>query len=312
MFFGSLIVLASVGLAAALMLTIASKFFYVQEDPKIAAVSEVLPGANCGGCGYAGCDGYAEAVVNNPAVPTNLCCVGGADVTAKVGTLTGKGGASSEPTHAFRRCIKNEGNVKSRYFYDGMDTCAAAARLNNGTEACPHACLGFGDCVRVCQFNALILQEGLPLVLTLNCTSCGKCVKACPRSIISIIPQRSRVMVYCSTQDKLKAVSEVCDAGCIKCMKCVKLCPAGAIKLTDNRIEIDHAKCLEHGPECNEACVTGCPRKVLRMRCTPERLLNPENSVELAKDETAGSAPAQAAQEQPEQSKAEQPAKAEA
>lgn len=276
MLLNSFIALAGIGLLAAIMLTIASKFFYVQEDPKIAAVSDALPGANCGGCGFAGCDGYASAVVCDPSVAPNLCCVGGSDLVPIIGRLTGKDAGSSDPSVAYRRCSKNEGNVQKRYSYEGMDTCVAAARLNNGTEACDWACLGFGDCVNACQFNALVLQNGMPAVLSLNCTSCGKCVKACPRDIMMIIPKKARVMVACSTKDKLKAVSDVCEVGCIKCAKCIKACPAGAVSMTANRIEIDHNKCTEYGASCNEACVDACPRKIMRYRCTPERLLNPE------------------------------------
>lgn len=272
MLLNSFILLAGIGLVASVMLTIASKFFYVKEDPKIAAVSEALPGANCGGCGFAGCDGYAAAVVNDPAIPANLCCVGGPGLVPIIGALTGKAAGSSEPMRAFRRCQKIEGQVARRAIYEGMDSCAAAARLDKGTEACEYACLGFGDCAAACPFNALIMRDGLPLVLTVNCTSCGKCVKACPRDIMTIIPQRSRVMVHCSTKDKLKAVSDVCQVGCIKCMKCVKSCPAGAVALEDDRIVIDHFKCLDYGPSCAEACVTGCPRKILRYMCVPLRL----------------------------------------
>lgn len=269
MLLNSFIMLAGLGLAAAIMLTLASKAFYVKEDPKIAAVSEALPGANCGGCGFAGCDGYAAAVVTDPAVPANMCCVGGPDLVPVIGRLTGKDAGSSEPTRAFRRCERNEGKVEKRYIYEGMDNCTAAARLNRGTEACEYACLGFGDCVEACPFHALVMRDGMPLVLTVNCTSCGKCVKTCPRNIMTIIPLRARVMIHCSTKDKLKAVSDVCGVGCIKCMKCVKSCPAGAVALENDYIVIDHAKCLEYGPSCREVCVTGCPRKILRYLCVP-------------------------------------------
>ncbi len=285
----SFLALAGLGLIAAVMLTIASKFFYVQEDPKIAAVAAALPGANCGGCGFAGCEGYASAVVCDPAIPANLCCVGGPDLVPVIGRLTGKDAGSSEPAVAFRRCSKNEGNVKKRYSYEGMDSCVAAARLNNGTEACNWACLGFGDCVKACQFNALVMRNGMPLVLSLNCTSCGKCVKACPRDIMAIIPKRARVSVVCSTMDKLKAVSDVCEVGCIKCAKCVKACPAGAVSMVGGRIEIDHAKCNDYGPACNEACVDSCPRKIMRYRCTPARLLGAPAQADTPK--TGGDVP---------------------
>lgn len=288
MLLNSFLLLASLGLVAAIMLTIASKFFHVNEDPKIAAVTDALPGANCGGCGFAGCEGYAAAVVADPSVPANLCCVGGPDLVPIIGRLTGKAAGSSEPMRAFRRCQRNEGKVEKRFHYEGIDNCTAAARLSRGTEACEYACLGFGDCANTCPFYALVMRDGMPLVLTANCTSCGKCVKACPRSIMTIIPQRARVMIHCSTKDKLKAVSDVCEVGCIKCMKCVKSCPAKAVSLENERIEIDHAKCLAYGASCQEVCVTGCPRKILRYMCVPLSIAEQMPAGELGEPIPAG------------------------
>lgn len=282
MLLNSFILLAGLGMVSAIMLSVASKFFFVKEDPKIAAVSEALPGANCGGCGFAGCEGYAAAVVTDPTVAANLCCVGGPDLVPIIGRLTGKDAGSSEPMRAFRRCQRNEGKVKKRFIYEGMDNCTAAARLAHGTAACEYACLGFGDCVEACPFHALVMRNGMPVVLTVNCTSCGKCVKVCPRHIMTIIPRAARVMVHCSTQDKLKGVSDVCEVGCIKCMKCVKSCPAQAVSLDDNRIVIDHIKCREYGFSCNEVCVTGCPRKILRYMCVPEHIAENMAAEELA------------------------------
>ena len=271
MLLNSFILLAGLGLVAAVMLTVASKFFYVQEDPRVAKVLDALPGANCGGCGYAGCEGYAIAVVNEPAIPASLCCAGGPDTAAKVGDLTGKAAGGSEPQKAFRRCEKVEGNVAQRFEYSGIDTCAAAAKLDNGETACTYACLGYGDCLRVCQFNALVMVNGMPQVLGTNCTGCGNCIKACPRNIMQLVPKRVRIMVHCSTQDKLKAVTDVCGVGCISCMKCVKACPAKALSLLGGRIEVDQAACLAYGDECREACVDSCPRKILRREFEPQR-----------------------------------------
>jgi electron transport complex protein RnfB len=262
--------MAGLGLLAAAMLTVASKFFFVKEDPRIALVAAALPGANCGGCGYAGCESFAAAVISDPNVKANLCCVNSAEGTAKVGELAGKAVAVSEPMMSVRRCEKNEGKVAPRHHYDGVATCAAAAELDGGKEACGYACLGFGDCVRVCPFNAMRMNDGMPQVLTLNCIGCNNCVKACPRSVLQLVPKTARVMVNCSTQDKLKAVTDICGVGCMSCLRCVKACPAQAVSAgADNRINIDHTKCREHGEACKEACVHSCPRGILRHMCKP-------------------------------------------
>ena len=297
----SFLVVAGVGFVAAVMLTVASKFFFVKEDPRVALVMEALPGANCGGCGYAGCEAFAAAVVNDPAIKPNLCCVNSSEGTQKVGALTGKAVAVTEPMMSFRRCEKNEGKVAPRYHYDGVATCAAAAELDGGNEACGYACLGFGDCVRVCQFNALRMLEGMPQVLKLNCTGCSTCVRVCPRSVLQLIPKGARVMVNCSTQDKLKAVTDVCGVGCISCMRCVKACPAQAVSLSNNKIEIDHTKCREYGEACKEACVHSCPRNILRQLCKPahEAKLEADRAKAAEKEAAAQAAPKPAEPAQP-------------
>lgn len=260
----SILILAVLGFAVAILLGFASKIFYVEEDAKVEAVLEALPGANCGGCGYAGCEGYATAVVNAPNVAANLCVAGGAKTAAQVGELTGKAVTESDPLISFRRCDKISGKVQKRYTYQGLPSCAAAATLAQGSDVCAHSCLGFGDCVVACPFDALYLKDGIVCVRENICTGCGKCTQTCPRNILELIPRRARVAVRCSTRDKLRAVMDVCLVGCIQCGKCIKTCPAGAISFQDNRIHIDQQKCLAYGDECELACVTGCPRKILR------------------------------------------------
>ena len=264
MVFVSIMTLFALGLAASIILAVASRVFYVKEDPRVEAVVEALPGANCGGCGFAGCEGYATAVVNDPSVPANKCCAGGAATSIAVGELTGKTVAEAEPLYALRRCDKLAGKVAPRYQYQGMPSCAAAALMRGGTDVCVYSCLGFGDCVQVCPFGAMEVRDGLVRVDRSKCTGCGVCVAACPRGILELTPQRGRVAVYCNTRDKLRAVMDVCDVGCIKCGKCIKTCPAKAVRLEDNRIVIDHLLCLSYGPICEEACVGTCPRHILR------------------------------------------------
>lgn len=260
----SVLVLFGLGLVAAAILSAASKLLYVEEDPRVEAVAEALPGANCGGCGYAGCEGYAAAVIGDPSVPPNKCCAGGAETAAQVAELSGKAMGDAEPQVAFRRCDRIGGNVQEKFEYQGVLTCKGAKMLQDGPYACRFACLGLGDCVRACPFDAMALVNQIVYIDPTACTACGTCTRTCPNSILELIPQRARVMVFCSSQDKAKDVTSVCEAGCISCMKCIKKCPAKAISMKDNRIHIDHEACLAYGPECEEACVAACPRKILR------------------------------------------------
>jgi Na+-translocating ferredoxin:NAD+ oxidoreductase subunit B len=268
----SIIVLTALGLVASALLAASSKLLYVEEDPRVEAVTDALPGANCGGCGFAGCEGYAVAVLYDPAIPPNKCCAGGAEVSEKVAQLSGKAMGDSEPLVAFRRCDRIGGNVQQKFEYHGVPTCRAAAMVQDGPYACKFSCLGLGDCVRACPFNAMNLRNGMVYIDPDACTACGTCTRVCPNSILQLVPRRSRVMVFCSSQDKGKEVSSVCEVGCISCMKCVKKCPANAISIKDNRTHIDHQLCLDYGPECEEACVASCPRKILRClgQCAPE------------------------------------------
>ena len=173
----SVLVLLGLGLVTATVLAVASRVFHVEEDPRVQAVLEALPGANCGGCGYAGCEGYATAVATDPTVPANRCCAGGAETSIAVGELTGKTVAASDPLVSFRRCDKVAGNVALRYDYQGMPSCAAAAGLVGGSDSCSYSCLGFGDCVQVCPFDAIEVRGGLARVNASKCTGCGKCAE---------------------------------------------------------------------------------------------------------------------------------------
>ncbi len=267
MVISSVLTLFGLGLVAAIVLAAASRVFYVEEDPRVEAVMDALPGANCGGCGYAGCEGYAIAVVNDPGVSAALCVAGSADTTITVGELTGKSVGAADPMISFRRCDKIAGNVKARYQYHGLPSCAGATLLMNGSDLCSWSCLGFGDCVEVCPFSAMEIKDGLVVISTSKCTGCGLCIKACPRNSLDLIPARARVAVTCATKDKLRAVMDICEVGCINCGKCIKSCPAKAIKQVESRIEIDQHKCLSYGADCAEICITDCPRKILRPFC---------------------------------------------
>ena len=262
----SILTLTGLGFVAAAMLSVASRVFAVHEDPRVEKVTGTLPGANCGGCGYAGCEGYANAVVNDPSIPPNLCVVGGAKLASAIGNLTGKITTEVEPLCAYRRCDKNAGQVTQRFDYKGIPSCAAAAALHHGSDQCGFSCLGFGDCVKVCLTEGLRIENYTVIVNEQMCVGCGKCEKVCPRNVLQLIPKRARVAITCSTQDKLKAVMDVCKVGCIHCSKCVKTCPAKAISMENDRIQINHKLCLEYGDSCGQACAKACPRGILRLR----------------------------------------------
>jgi len=263
----SVLSLFGLGLVAAAILAVASRIFYVEEDPRVEAVVDALPGANCGGCGYAGCEGYAVAVVNDPKIAANLCCAGSSQTCIVIGELTGKSVSAATPLIAFRRCEKISGNVVQRYEYQGMPSCSAATLLVNGTDACHYSCLGYGDCIRACAFDAMYIEDRMVRISADKCTGCGSCISACPRSSLSLIPAKARVAVHCATRDKLKAVMDICKVGCINCSKCIKVCPAHAISEINDRIEINHRLCIGYGPDCAEICVDSCPRKILRLEC---------------------------------------------
>ncbi len=274
----SVLTLLGLGFVAAVVLAVASRVFYVEEDPRVEAVMDALPGANCGGCGYAGCEGYAIAVVNDASVPASLCVAGSADTTVTVGELTGKAVGASDPLISFRRCDKVAGKVRARYEYHGLPSCAAATLLMGGSDLCPWSCLGFGDCGEVCPFDAMKVKDGLIDIDVNKCTGCGICVKACPRDSLELIPARARVAVSCATKDKLRAVMDICEVGCINCGKCIKACPAKAIANIDGRIVVDQQKCLSYGADCQEACIETCPRNILRPLCATL-----ENTIHIAK-----------------------------
>ena len=260
----SILAMLGLGMAAAVLLAAASKVFAVKENPKIVAAMELLPGANCGGCGFAGCEGYATAVVTNPDVPANRCCASSSEAIVALAELVGKTVAEADPLVAMRRCDVYAGNVAQRYEYQGIPSCAAASLLRGGTNTCSHSCLGYGDCVRACPFDAMHIVGGLACVDIGSCTGCGTCVSACPRGVLELIPARARICVPCNSRDKAKVVTETCGTGCIKCGRCVRTCPAKALSVVDGRIEIDHKLCLSYGRDCREACVDACKRLILR------------------------------------------------
>ena len=235
--------------------------FKIERDPKITQVRDALPGVNCGGCGYPGCDGYAEAVAKGD-TPINKCAPGGKNVADALSALMGVN-ASSEDTVAVLLCQGTKTVAPLKGEYVGVQTCRAAKLSAGGTKLCPHGCLGFGDCTVVCQFDALHMgDDGLPHVDYAKCTGCGMCIKECPQQILCSVPRaRLGSVVLCSNRAEVKStVIKSCKVGCIKCEACVRACPEQCITMVNGIPVTDYTKCTSCG-----ICVQKCPTKCYKI-----------------------------------------------
>ncbi|CAG35504.1 RnfABCDGE type electron transport complex subunit B [Desulfotalea psychrophila] len=266
---GGVALLGCIGLFFGIGLAIAAHKFAVEVNPLIEEVLESLPMAQCGGCGYAGCEGYAIAVVNDPDVPPNLCFPGKEAVAEAVAELTGKKMTAVEDQIALVRCSREEGRVSHKHEYIGFSSCTAANLGFGGPSKCNYACIGLGECADACPFDAITMVENFPVVDSNKCVSCGVCVRTCPKNIIELQTLKARVYVPCSTKDLGKNVKAVCEVGCIGCKICVKVCPADAVSYIDGNVVIDHVACIAYGPSCEEICVAKCPRKIFRNYDSP-------------------------------------------
>lgn len=275
----AVISLGAIGLIAAVILYAASKKFAVYEDPRIGQVAEVLPQANCGGCGYPGCSGFAAACVKAGSLEGKLCPVGGQPTMEKVAAILGLEATASEPKVAVVRCNGTCENRPRITQYDGVRSCAVAHSTYGGETGCSFGCLGCGDCVSVCQFDAIRMnpETGLPEVDEDKCTACGACSKACPRNIIEIRPKgknNRRVYVQCVNKEKGAVARKACTVACIGCGKCVKVCPFEAITLENNLAYIDPAKCKS----CRK-CEMECPQGAIIAKNFPPRKAKPAEVV---------------------------------
>lgn len=250
-------VLAGCGLVFGIILAVASKFFAVETDERIEKINECLPGANCGGCGFAGCAAFAEAVVNGTA-DVNGCVAGGNKSAQAIAEIMGCEAGQAVAKRAYVMCSGNNECAEKKYIYDSYESCAAVIRLGGGDKMCSFACLGKGDCVNACSFSAISVQNGVAVVDGDKCGGCGSCAKACPKSVIKIMPKSANVWVGCSSKDKGAKVKSACTVGCIGCKICEKKCEAGAITVKDNLAEIDWEKCTGCGK-----CAEACPRKII-------------------------------------------------
>ena len=289
----AIILLGVVGAVAALILFAVSKKFEVHEDSRIGQIQNALPGANCGGCGFPGCGGFANACFKAESLEGLFCPVGGADVMKQVAAIMGKEAGESVPQIAVVRC---NGTCEARprtNTYDGARSCAIAAALYSGETGCSFGCLGLGDCVDACDFDAIHINPEtlLPEVVEDKCVACGACVKACPKHIIELRkkgPKSRRIFVSCMNKDKGGVARKACTNACIGCSKCKKECPFEAITVTNNLAYIDDTKC-RLCRKCVAVCPTGAihelnfpPRKEKEKETAapePKPVLQPEASV---------------------------------
>ena len=248
----AVVIVTVIGLLGGAILAVAAHFMHVDEDERVGKVTEALPGANCGACGYAGCADYAKAIVGG--APANKCVPGGAKVAGEVAAIMGVEAGAVVKRMAVVCCQGSYDHTEDKYRYEGIESCAACSALYGGRATCSYGCMGYGDCARACKFDAIIVSNGLARVNPENCTGCGACEKACPNHIIRILPQSDQPVVLCANRERGALTHKACSAGCIGCMKCEKNCEAGAIKVTDNVACIDPEKCTG----CR-VCVNNCP-----------------------------------------------------
>ena len=295
----TILTLCALGILAAVILYVVAQKFKVYEDPRIDTVESMLPGANCGGCGFPGCRGMADALVKQDDISSLYCPVGGASVMSPIAEFLGKAVAEKEPQVAVVRCGGNYAKRPRTNVFDGAKSCAVAASLYGGETGCTYGCLGLGDCVSVCNFGAISInpETGLPEVDEEKCTACGACVKACPKMVIELRRKgvkNRRVYVSCINKDKGAVARRSCTAACIGCGKCVKTCPFEAITLENNVAYIDFNKC-----KLCRKCVAECPTGAIVEVNFPARVVKEALKADAAKTVAAKPAAAEKAAPKP-------------
>ena len=261
-------ILGGLGLAFGLVLAAASKVFYVETDPRLDQLNECLPGANCGGCGFAGCGAYAEAVLKGEA-PVGKCASGGNEAAKAMAAIMGVQAEEVTRKVAMVRCsgartFDAEGNLtkgaKMKATYEGFHDCLAASKVGgSGPLSCKFGCLGYGSCTRVCKYGAISVKNGVAVVDEDLCVGCMACAQVCPRKVITAVEPDRNVIIACNSLAKGAVTNRACTIGCIGCGKCMKTCPSGAITITNNLAQIDYSKCTNCGQ-----CATVCPKGLIK------------------------------------------------
>ena len=261
-------ILGGLGLVFGLVLAAASKVFYVETDPRLDQLNECLPGANCGGCGFAGCGAYAEAVLKGEA-PVGKCASGGNEAAKAMAAIMGVQAEEVTRKVAMVRCsgartYDAEGNLtkgaKMKATYEGFHDCLAASKVGgSGPLSCKYGCLGYGSCTKVCKYGAISVKNGVAVVDEDLCVGCMACAQVCPRKVITAVEPDRNVVIACNSLAKGAVTNRACTIGCIGCGKCMKTCPSGAITITNNLAQIDYSKCTNCGQ-----CATVCPKGLIK------------------------------------------------
>lgn len=254
-----ILIVGGMGIVFGGILGFASKIFAVKVDERVPQILEILPGANCGNCGFAGCSAYANALCAG-GVKTNLCPACSGDASEKIAEILGVEADESEKMVARVRCSGSTENAALKYIYYGPCDCHSAAKLGGGEKLCSFACLGFGSCVKACRFDAISVQDGVAIVDEEKCVGCGGCVKECPKNVIALMPAKSKYAVACQSAEKGKFTRQNCQVGCIGCGICAKNCPKDAITVENNIAVINQEKCVGCG-----ICASKCPRKIIKL-----------------------------------------------
>lgn len=252
-----ILVLGIMGLVFGALLGVAAKAFRVEKDERIEQVQELLAGANCGGCGYAGCSAFAEAVVTRGVNPAG-CPSTKKENMDKIAEVMGITVEEGEKLVAKVLCSGTCEKATNKYQYDGITDCVAVYRFGGGEKACLYGCTGYGSCVRACPFDAIHIVDGVAHVDAEKCKGCGICVATCPKRIIELIPAKQRTFVMCRSKEKGVVIKDICKAGCIGCKLCEKNCPKDAVHVLDNIAKIDYDKCVNCG-----ICASKCPKQVI-------------------------------------------------
>ncbi|QHQ60037.1 4Fe-4S dicluster domain-containing protein [Anaerocolumna sedimenticola] len=252
------LLISATGIIIGLFLGLAAKKLEVEVDEKEQLVRELLPGNNCGACGFAGCDNLAQAIASGNAA-ANACPVANSKVHSQIAEVMGTNVEETERQVAFVKCAGTCDKTKVKYNYYGIQDCKKAAFTpGKGPKQCGYGCTGFGSCVKVCQFDAIHVVDGVAIVDKEKCTACGLCIKECPNNLIELVPYNTGHFVRCNSKDKGKDVKAGCSIGCIGCMMCVKACEFDAVKVENNLARIDYSKCTNCGK-----CAEKCPTKVI-------------------------------------------------